>query len=64
MSLLLLLLLLLQQLLLLMCRNCLLKRDVERNIVGVIEVTGKRGRRRQWMTLRKQEGAGIWKRKQ
>jgi len=29
-----------------LCRNCLLKRVIEGKIKGVIEVTGRRGRRR------------------
>jgi len=28
-----------------LCRNCLLKRVIERKVEGIIEVTGRRGRR-------------------
>jgi hypothetical protein len=46
-------------------RNCLLKHVIEVKLEGRIEMTGRRGRRRKqyWMTLRKREDTGNFKRK-
>jgi hypothetical protein len=46
-------------------RKCLLKHVIEGKIGIGIGRTGRQGRRRSiyWLTLRKQEDSGIWKRK-
>jgi hypothetical protein len=47
-------------------RNFLLKHVIEGNLEGRIEMTGRWGRKLSsyWMTLRKREDTGNWKRKQ
>jgi hypothetical protein len=42
-----------------LCRNCLLREVVAGKIKGRIEVTGRRGRRRYWMTLGTEEDTLI-----
>jgi hypothetical protein len=41
-----------------LCRNCLLQQDIEGKIKGVIEVTGRRGRRRRKLLVDLKERRG------
>ena len=47
-----------------LCRNCLLKRVIEVEIEGRIEVTGRRGRRRKQLLGDLKENRGYWKLKE
>ena len=47
-----------------LCRNCLLKRVIERKIEGRIEMTGRRGRRSKQLLDDLKEKRGKWKLKE
>jgi hypothetical protein len=47
-----------------LCRNCLLQRVIEGKIKGVVEVTGRRGRRRKQLFGDLNEKRGYWKLKE
>jgi hypothetical protein len=46
------------------CRNCLLKHVIEAKIEGSVEVTGRRGRRREPLLDSLKEKAGYWRLKE
>ena len=45
-------------------RNCLLRHIIEGKIEGRLEVTGRRGRRREQLQRDLEEGSGNWKLKE